>query len=396
MPALSTATPQIILSMALLATTLLVARPASACSDLAALGRDLFFDPALSANGTQSCASCHDPLRAFADSRDNGVAGAVSLGADGISLGDRNTPSISYAAAVPAFTRTSDGGYRGGLFHDGRAVDLAAQAAEPPLNPLEMAQPDIAAVVERLRARADYADRFVSLFGADIFDDDEAAYAAMTQAIAAFERGPPFLAFDSRYDRYLRGEYTMTVQEELGRRLFFSDLTNCMGCHLLEANTITPNEPFSDHRYHNIGIPVNPAVRRANGRGAAYRDRGLLENAAVEQASQAGLFRTPSLRNVLLTAPYMHNGVFQKLETAIDFYNQYIVHNAVVGINPETGAPWGEPEVGDNLALDLLREGQPLDQQRIANLIAFLATLTDRRYEHLLPAPQAAAGAHHE
>lgn len=352
---------------------------------LEALGARLFSDPLLSAPRTQSCATCHDPAHGFTDARGNAVDGAASLGADGVTLGDRNTPSIAYAAAVPEFQRAADGEWRGGLFHDGRAMDLEVQAAEPPLNPREMALPDIAAVVQRLRAVPFYREGFTQHFGADIFNREGAAYAAMTRAIAAFERGPEFRRFDSRYDRYLRGEARLTPAEELGRRLFFSDLTNCMSCHLLAAGDVRERESFTDHRYHNIGLPAHKRLRELNGFGPAHVDTGLAQNPAVSAAHARGRFRTPSLRNVAVTAPYMHNGVFKRLETAIFFYNQYIVHNNEVGINPETGAPWGAPEVRDTIALELLRDGQPLDDERIAALVAFLRTLTDQRYEYLLP-----------
>jgi len=266
---------------------------------------------------------------------------------------------------------------------DGRAADLAKQAAGPVLDPLEMAMPDQATVAARLLRNGDYRESFVRLFGAAVVEQPAATFNAMTVALAAFQQGPPFLAFDSRYDRYLAGEYTLTEAEELGRRLYFSDLTNCMGCHLLEQNTVISEEPFSDHRYHNIGVPVNSNLNNSGTDQQA--DLGLAQNPHAATAAQRGKFRTPSLRSVAVTAPYMHNGVFKKLETALHFYNQYIVHNAAVKINPETDQIWGEPEVADNIALDLLREGQPLDAQRIYTLVVFLRTLTDRRYEHLLP-----------
>ena len=119
-------------------------------------GRALFFDPNLSLNRTQSCATCHDPARAFVDSRDNGVGGAVSLGDDGRSLGDRNAPSLTYAALTPPLRRNADGVYEGGLFHDGRARDLADQAGQPILNPLEMNMPDAAAVAARVSENPAY------------------------------------------------------------------------------------------------------------------------------------------------------------------------------------------------------------------------------------------------
>ena len=118
--------------------------------DLAALGQRLFHDTALSRTGTQSCATCHDPEHAFTDPREGAAGRAVSLGDDGVSYGDRNTPTLSYAALSPDFHRDDKGRYKGGQFWDGRADDLADQAGQPMLNPVEMGVPDKAAVVERL------------------------------------------------------------------------------------------------------------------------------------------------------------------------------------------------------------------------------------------------------
>lgn len=353
--------------------------PIQADASLVEFGRALFFDPELSATRNQSCASCHDPQTGFADSRRVAADGAVSIGDDGRSRGTRNTPAIAYAALVPPFERDKDG-YIGGLFLDGRAGSLEAQAAEPFVNPLEMAMPDPQAVVDRVLANPDYVAALETHFGTQVLDDTTETFAAVTHAIAQFERSPAFLVFDSRYDRFLKGEIELDIEEELGRRLFFSDLTNCMQCHLLETTHAAEHEPFSNQRYHNIGIPANPALEL----GAP--DGGLGDRTDLEDPAARGRFRTPTLRNVAVTAPYMHNGVFQELETAIRFYNQYLVNNAVVGTNPETGEPWGPPEVADNIDRERLELGQPLSDAHVRHLTAFLRSLTDRRYEHLLPA----------
>ncbi len=126
--------------------------------DIASLGQALFLDSSLSANRNQSCASCHDSGHAFSDSRDNGVAGAVSLGDDGGSLGDRNTPGTTYASLIPDFHKNEKGEYVGGYFLDGRAATMTDQAAEPFVNPLEMALPDAAAVVERVGENSYYVE----------------------------------------------------------------------------------------------------------------------------------------------------------------------------------------------------------------------------------------------
>jgi cytochrome c peroxidase len=110
----------------------------------------------------------------------------------------------------------------------------------------------------------------------------------------------------------------------------------------------------------------------------------LLQNPNVNDSTQSGRFRVPSLRNVAVTGPYMHNGVFQELETAIVFYNRFLIATDESEINPETRQPWGSAEIPQTVDLDLLREGQPLTKQRVSQLVAFLKTLTDQRYEHLL------------
>lgn len=370
--------------VAAFAAALLAAAPAPASeADLVEVGRALFFDANLSAGRNQSCATCHDPARGFVDARDNGVGGAASRGSDGNALGDRNAPSAAYAALVPPLSRDAQGDYAGGLFHDGRARDLIEQAGQPMLNPLEMQMPDAAAVVARVRQNPTYVTALTTHFGAALFADDAAAFAAIGAAIAAFERAPALLAFDSRYDRSLRGEVKLSEDEEQGRVLFFSTLTNCTSCHLLETTHLAERETFSSYRYFNIGIPANTALRARNGK-AGQVDEGLRANPAVDDDAQRGKFRVPSLRNVAVTAPYMHNGVFKDLHTAIFFYNQHLVKNAQNAINPETGQPWGPPEVAATVDHARLGLGQPLDEERIALIIAFLKTLTDRRFEPLL------------
>jgi len=349
------------------------------------LGQMLFFDVNLSKNRTQSCATCHDPGRAFTDGRDNGVGGAVSLGDDGRSLGDRNAPSAAYARFSPPFHRGADGKYRGGQFHDGRAATLAEQAGGPPLNPAEMAMPDKAAVLERLREDPIYVDAFERLYGKGILTDSERAYASMAASIAAFEQTDLFAPFDSRYDRFLRGELELTPEEELGRTLFFSrQFTNCNLCHQLNRLPGTEGETFTSYEFHNIGVPANHAIRTRNGMGPETVDHGLLANPAATDAAQDGRFKVPTLRNVAVTSPYMHNGVFRDLRTVILFYNKYNSRSARRQINPETGAGWDAPEVAETLALEELETGPALDDRRIDALVAFLRTLTDRRYEHLL------------
>ncbi|GAA5078585.1 cytochrome-c peroxidase [Roseibacterium beibuensis] len=342
------------------------------------MGQRLFFDTNLSANRTQACATCHDPARGFADPR-----GAASIGDDGHSIGDRNAPTATYAMFSPDFHRREDGMWVGGQFLDGRAATLEDQAGGPPLNPIEMALPDRETAVARLAENRDYVAAFETLFGEGVLDDPEAGYAAMTRAIAAFERTEEFASFDSRYDRYLRGEVEFTNEEELGRLLFFSEqFTNCNQCHQLSRSAIDPQETFTNYEFHNIGVPENTDLRARNGVETA--DLGLLAHPGVDDPAAAGRFRTPTLRNVAVTGPYMHNGVFEDLRTVVLFYNVYNTQNDARLINPETGEPFGPPEVAENISMEELTHGPALDDQRIDAIVAFLRTLTDRRYEYLL------------
>lgn len=350
-----------------------------------ALGKALFFDPNLSSTRTEACSTCHDPDHAFTDARNGAPGNAASLGADGTSIGDRNAPSAAYAMFSPPFHIKADGVPVGGQFHDGRAATLKDQAGGPPLNPGEMGMKSKADVLGRLKENPDYARAFVALYGAGVLDDADRAYDAMTDSIGAFEKTDVFAPFDSKYDRYLRGDYKMTPEEDLGMTLFFSSqFTNCNSCHQLNAMPASKHETFTNYQYRNIGVPVNAALRAVNGVKPGHIDGGLRENPAIKDDRHLGEYKVPSLRNVAVTGPYMHNGVFQSLDTVIRFYNKYNNHTAKAQINPETGKPWAEPEVAKTVDLKELEGFPALDERRIKALVAFLKTLTDARYEPLL------------
>jgi len=351
-------------------------------SGLAELGRMLYFDVNLSKDRTQSCATCHTPTTGFIDSRDNGVSAMASLGDDQQSLGDRQAPSAAYAVFSPDFHfDTKQQEFIGGQFWDGRAKDLAEQAGGPPLNPAEMAMPDKSSVVTRLQDNANYKQMFINYFGEQIWQQPELAYSAMTQAIAAFEASPEISPFDSKYDRYLKGQYELTGQEELGMALFFSNNnTNCHSCHMLRQPE-QARETFSNYQFHNIGTPANLQLRAQNGVAMDAVDQGLLANPAVTDASHLGKFKVPTLRNIAITGPYMHNGVFAQLGTVLAFYDQF--NNPKRNLNPETGNPWRTAEVPSTVNHELL-EAKVLSDAKLAALEAFLHTLTDQRYEHLL------------
>lgn len=344
------------------------------------LGRILFFDVNLSKNRTQSCATCHNPDTGFVDDRDNGVKKMASLGDDGKSLGDRQAPTASYAKFSPTFhfdEKTKK--YVGGQFWDGREATLEGQAGGPPLNPIEMGMSDKKAVVDRLKENTLYVDSFKKIFGADIFKNDDKAYEAMTIAIASFERTDEFSPFDSKYDRYLKGEYDLTPLEDLGKSIFFSNNNNsCANCHVLKGED-KEGETFTNYQYHNIGTPANNELRAKNGVKAI--DEGLLANSNVSDVAQKGKHKVPTLRNVAVTAPYMHNGVFKDLKTVVEFYDKY--NNKDRNIDPETNKPWDEPEVKDNISLQELKANK-LTDRKVEALVAFMKLLTDKKYEHLL------------
>lgn len=374
----------------------------------AELGELLFHDPNLSKERTQSCATCHAPEAVFTDPRplEGGIA-AASIGDDGQSLGDRNAPSAMYAAFIPPLSRGSRArfhtdpeislyeGYLGGVFLDGRARDLAEQAGGPPLNPVEMGMPSEEAVVARLLEDAEYPSMFRALYGEGVFDDAKVAYAAMSDAIAAFERTEAFSPFDSRYDRSLLSksdpahyEYPEGSPAARGRDLFFStEATSCSTCHLMHQSDgpDRARELFSSYEYHNLGLPENQTLRRLNG---AKTDLGL--GGVLDDPTQNGKFRVGTLRNVALTGPYMHNGVFQNLSTVILFYEHAKKRargESDASQNPETGESWAEPEVDENLSTAELSRGSE-DLSRAENLLAlecFLVSLTDARYESALP-----------
>ena len=346
------------------------------------LGRTLYSDKNLSFNRRQSCASCHNPEAGFIDDRDNIVDSAASLGDDEKSIGDRNAPANAYALLAPEFHfNEKQQRYIGGMFWDGRAGNLVEQAKGPFLNPIEMGMPDVDSIIERLTESEYYQRSFPDLFGKEILSKPDEAFNAVASSIASFENTKPFAPFDSKYDRYLRGEYELTDEEDLGMSIFFSTTnSNCSNCHVLNVMG-DEGEPFSNFEFHNVGTPANTKLRTNNGVGENHQDFGLFLNPAVSDDKTKGQFKVPGLRNIAITAPYMHNGVFIKLRTVVEFYDQY--NNTARKLNPETGKPWANAEVLENIVLDDLK-AKKLSDKKIDALIAFMKTLTDRRYEHLL------------
>jgi len=345
-----------------------------------ALGEILFFDKNLSKDKTQSCSTCHNPNSGFVDNRDNGVNKMASLGDDNKSIGDRQAPSASYAKFSPNFHfDEKKQKFVGGQFWDGRASTLEDQAGGPPLNPAEMGMVNKKEVINRIKENELYVSSFKTLFGNDILEDDEKAYSALTQVIASFERTDSFSPFDSKYDRYLKGEYDLTPLEDLGKSLFFSNNNNsCASCHVLKGED-KAGETFTNYEFHNIGTPANEALRAKN--GVKELDKGLLNNPSVKNENERGKYKVPSLRNVAVTAPYMHNGVFSDLETVVKFYDKY--NNKENTINPETNKLWDAPEVKETISLKELK-AKELNERKVEALVAFMKLLTDKKYEQLI------------
>ena len=344
------------------------------------LGRALYFDKNLSLNKTQSCATCHNPEAGFVDDRDNGVQAQASLGDNGTSIGDRQAPSAAYAMFSPSFHYDKKKKeYIGGQFWDGREKTLAGQAGGPPTNPDEMAMPSKSAIVRRLKENLFYVEIFKKVYGENIFKNDDTAYLKMTKAIEVFEQSDFFAPFDSKYDRYLEGRYDLTPLEDLGRSLFYSNAnTNCSSCHTLKKED-QKRETFSNYEFHNIGTPINTALRAKN--GVRKKDDGLLNNPLVKDIKHQGKYKVPTLRNVAITSPYMHNGVFSDLKTVILFYDKF--NNKKNIINPETNKAWRNAEWENTINKKDLKM-KKLSERKVDALVAFLKLLTDKRYEHLL------------
>ena len=370
---------------------------------MAQLGKRIFEDPRLSASGAQSCASCHENDRAF--SGNNHPADPlfpVSIGAFPDLVGTRNTPSAMYMAFSPSFTFIEDEGEYiplGGQFRDGRAATLFEQAKGPFLNSSEMAMPSKAAVVSQIQ-RGPYEALFRSVFGRDAFRDVDKAFDNMAKAIEAFERTRDFAPFSSKFDNVLRGTARFSAQEERGFKLFKDpEKGNCLACHSGDPDSRDPKDwLFTDFSYDNLGVPRNPEIP-ANS-DPEFFDLGICDHpdilskvpaaagdAEELMASLCGAFKVPTLRNVVETAPYFHNGRFDTLDQVVLFY-------VTRDTNPESWYPKGAdgtlhkfddlpPEYVDNVntgeaPYDRQPGEQPrLDQQEIRDVVAFLRTLSD-------------------
>jgi len=344
------------------------------------LGKKLYSDANLSKDKTMSCATCHNLKEGFIDIRSTNLKLGASLGDNMFSIADRNAPTLGYAKFTPKFHfDKKEKVYVGGQFLDGRAKTLKVQAKGPLLNPVEMNMPNETAIINRVKENKEYVRMFKKIYGSDIFNNTKKAYDAVVDCISAFEKSNIFSPFDSKYDKVLRGTATFTKQELQGLKLF-KDKAKCKNCHPLTDEKHT-QALFTDFTYDNLGVPVNHALRNVNGKGVHYLDQGLYENPKVHDSKYKGAFRVTSLRNIAVTGPYMHNGVFNNLATVIHFYNTRDVAGAV---NPETGKVWEDAEVKETKNTDEMGNLK-LSKQEENALISFLKTLTDEKYEHLIP-----------
>ena len=279
-------------------------------ANLIALGRKMFFDPRLSQDGTVSCSSCHQPARAFADGR------STSIGADK-RMGTRNTPSLlDVSDSEP-------------LFWDGRRNKLEAAVLDPFSNSVEMADVDMAEVLQKLAKRPDYRSAFQLAFPGDA----EPSANHVGEALATFIRSLP--RGQTAYDRYRAGKADALTTQARAGLLLFQGKAKCADCHQLAAGR------FTDGKFHDSGVGLGnadthlgqlttiavqrnlsmPALGSVVGEDAKLSALGRF--LVTHQAVDVGAFRTPSLRDVTLTAPYMHDGSVKTLEAATDIEIYY-------------------------------------------------------------------------
>ncbi len=365
----------VLLAVALLATS----GTCVALSDQEELGKLLYFDTNLSTPVGQSCASCHEPSAGFADPNNRLPVSQGVLPQN--RFGNRNSPTAAYAAYSPDFGIITEDGetlYAGGQFWDGRAKDLVEQAKGPFLNPLEMNNPNKRTVIVKIK-NSEYAGFFQEVTGVDLKDlshsNVELAYNKVAEAIASYEGTSEVNQFSSKYDLYVAGEVQLTDEETLGLELF-EGRALCSQCHPSEPGPYADQALFTDYTYDNLGTPKNMdnpfynLPRKFNPEGAGFIDYGLggflKSGGTMGWENEAGKVKVPTLRNIAVTSPYMHNGVFGSLTQVVDFYNT----------RDNVSSNWPAPEVAENVNIDELGD-LGLNETEITALVAFMETLTD-------------------
>lgn len=283
-----------------------------------ALGKKLFFDKILSGNRTQSCATCHDPKKAFTDNLQ------FSKGIDG-NFGTRNS--------MPLFNLAWN--FDEKFFWDGRTFSIEKQALEPVTNPIEM-HANWKNVAEKLQNHPEYPTLFQQAFGTTNIDST-----LVVKAIAQFER--TLISGNSKFDEFLRGENSLTLEEQNGFNVFMDEARgDCFHCHGSDNNPL-----WTDNQFHNNGLDTN------------FSDLGL--GKFTGDPADNGKFKSPSLRNLAFTAPYMHDGRFSTLEEVINHYSEGLKQSSTI----------------DPLMKKVNQGGVNLSSQDKADLKAFLLTLSD-------------------
>lgn len=325
-----------------------------------ALGSRLFNDVRFSATGEVSCATCHVSEKAFTDSPLSVSEGINKL------TGTRNAPTVVNAA------------YNKTQFWDGRSPDLEDQALHPFLNPVEMALPNHNVLLRMIRDDRAYVQAFRDVFG---IRPRDITMQEVTMAIAAFERTQ--VAGDSAFDRWYFGaqEDAMSEAAIRGFAVFLGN-GRCVSCHTIEQD----HALFTDHLFHNIGIGINDIAEKVPELARAFqvsKNEGVDVDVAVltdadtshlgrfavdDQLSSMGAFKTPTLRNIAVTAPYMHDGSLATLRETVDHYNN------------------GGVTIAGNPVNAFLSGGiRPLNlsEQEIEDLVTFMEALTSSQFENM-------------
>jgi cytochrome c peroxidase len=325
--------------------------------DKIALGDKLFNDKRFSSTGEVSCATCHDPAKAFTDSPLVTSEGINKL------TGTRNAPTVINSAYYKLF------------FWDGRSLDMEDQAQHPIVNPVEMGLVNHDPVLKIVRTDPDYVARFKKVFNKE---GEQVTMKEVQQAIASFER--TIVSGDSPFDRWHYGGDEKAVSDQVKRGFnVFLTKGRCVSCHTMEQDYAT----FTDNRFHNIGVGINriqdevpkfaPAFLTAKASGADV-DKAVLTNpkaselgrfAVTETLDEIGAFKTSTLRNVAVTAPFMHDGSLKTLRDVVDHYNNGGITNKNDRVN------------------DFLSGGiRPLNltDDEISDLVAFLESLTSPQF----------------
>ncbi|MDP2903311.1 MAG: cytochrome c peroxidase [Methylovulum sp.] len=337
-----------------------------------ALGDKLFHDKRFSIDGTISCASCHDAGKGFTDNL------PVSVGHHGLT-GTRNAPTIINAA------------FHKSQFWDGREPDLEGQSRQPFVNPVEAGLPNHQPILDIARKDPEYQAAFVEVFKVS---GQQLTLDHVAKAIASFERS--IVAGNSPFDRYyFKGDKTaLTGQQQRGFQVFLAQ-GRCVSCHTIEQD----HALFTDSRFHNIGIGINAiqqdvprlaqAFLEAKAHGGDVDQMVLTDKksselgrfAVTDGFNDLGAFKTPTLRNIALTAPYMHDGSLKTLKEVVAHYNNGGVTPADVQVNAFLS--------GGIRPLNLT-------DAQIDDLTAFMEALTSGQYATSKPATDASQGDHHE